>query len=121
MLSRAWLEAALIALPHITDLVKSSRELLNKNKTKKINDKLDTTILDATDPQALATQLARVTQACGNNSESIQLLAEQMKNQLEHANQTVQLLDKRLQRANLFAFGALVIAGLALAKVLGAF
>lgn len=121
MLSRAWLQAALVALPHITDLVKSSRELLNKNKIKKTDDTLDASIIDTTDPQALAAQLARVTQACGNNAESIQLLAEQMKNQLEHANKTVQMLDKRLRRASLIALGALLIAALALAKVLGVF
>ena len=61
-LARAWLTAALAALPHITDLVKASEELLKNRKSSKPVD------LSDIDP------LARVNAACEHNTESIRLL-----------------------------------------------
>ena len=108
-----WLQAALAALPHITELVKSSKDLLKNNKSKKGDDPVT---IDASDPNTMATHLARVSSACENNAESIQILADQMQNQLQHANQMVLSLNQRLRRTTAFAFIAIAIAVLSAAK-----
>ncbi|TDR32290.1 hypothetical protein [Hydromonas duriensis] len=113
-----WLQAALAALPHITELMKSSKDLLKSNKSKRMDEPL---VIDANDSQALAVQVARISKACENNSESIQILAEQMHNQLEHANQTITRLTQKLRRAQMLSTAALLMACLAAAKVFSIF
>lgn len=113
-----WLQAALAALPHITELVKSSKDLLKNNKSKKGEDPI---VIDASDPQTMAMHLARVSSACENNSESIQILADQMHNQLQHSTQLVLSLNQRLRRTTTVAVIAIVIALLSAAKAFALF
>ena len=113
-----WLQAALAALPHITELVKNSKDLLKNNKSKKGEEPM---VIDASDPETMAAHVARISSACENNSESIQILADQMQNQLQHANQTVLSLNKRLRRTNAVACIALLIALLSAAKAFSLF
>ncbi|MGL4768486.1 MAG: hypothetical protein ACRCV6_10485 [Formosimonas sp.] len=100
----AWLTAALAALPHITDLVKTSKELL---KNRKPSEPVDLSHID--DP------LARVSAACEHNTESIRLLTEQMHSQLQHFQTNATALQKRLRRMTIVSF---LIALAALLKTL---
>ena len=113
-----WLQAALAALPHITELVKNSKDLLKKNKPKKDEEPI---VIDANDPQTMAAHLARVSSACENNAESIQILADQMQSHLQHANQMVLSLNQRLRRTMIFALVAIAIAAISAAKAFALF
>jgi hypothetical protein len=107
-----WFSAALAALPHITDLVKASKELL---KNRKPAPSLNVSTIDLNDP------LARVAAVCENNTESIRLLTEQMQSQLEQYQKSAVLLRKRLHQLNIISAGAIVVAVIALAKAFNAF
>lgn len=109
MVGLSWLSTAIAALPLVTDLVKASKELLKNRKTNTAP--LDDKIIDSDDP------LARVTAACANNTESILLLAEQMKNQLEHFQSNATALQRRLRRLTLMLWITAAIAITALIKV----
>jgi hypothetical protein len=108
MAGLSWLPAAIAALPHVTDLVKASKDLLKNRKNS--TPALDVSTIDANDP------LARVAAACANNTESIRLLTEQMQNQLEHYQTNAQMLQKRLRRMTLISVAAIVIAVIAVAR-----
>lgn len=112
MAGLGWISVAIAALPHITDLVKASKDLL-KNRKPNTAAPIDISTID--DP------LARVTAACENNTESIRLLTEQMQNQLEHYQTSVIGLQKRLRRLTIVSISAVCIAAFALAHTLNLF
>ena len=107
MAGLGWISVAIAALPHITDLVKASKDLL-KNRKPNTAAPIDISTID--DP------LARVTAACENNTESIRLLTEQMQSQLQHYQNNATMLQKRLRRMTTLSVIAAIFALIALAK-----
>lgn len=108
MAGLSWLSTAISALPLITDLVKSSKELL---KNRKINHTAPIdNVIDGDD------SLTRIATACANNTESIRLITEQMKAQLEHFQSNAVSLQKRLRRLTFILFITTLIALFALIK-----
>ena len=87
-----------LAAPYLPDIIKLALPLFTRGKAQEKT------------PEVMAQQIAELQAAALQNADSIKLLATEMQKTLETLQVGAAQLDRRLQRAQLLATGAVIIA-----------